>query len=57
MAAPAPPVYVSDATLPPLPAVSAEPQEWHAQVIDISARRGDQLYDQYADAAERAVGD
>jgi hypothetical protein len=28
-----------------------------AQVIDISARLGDQLYDQYADAAVRAVGD
>jgi hypothetical protein len=28
-----------------------------AQVIDISARVGDQLYDQYADAAVRAVGD
>jgi hypothetical protein len=28
-----------------------------AQVIDISARLGDQLYDQYADATVRAVGD
>lgn len=28
-----------------------------AEVIDISARVGDQLYDQYADAAARAVGD
>jgi hypothetical protein len=28
-----------------------------AQIIDISARVGDQLYDQYADAAVRAVGD
>jgi hypothetical protein len=28
-----------------------------ADVIDISARVGDQLYDQYADAAIRAVGD
>jgi hypothetical protein len=28
-----------------------------AQVIDISDRLGDQLYDQYADAAIRAVGD
>lgn len=28
-----------------------------AQVIDISDRIGDQLYDQYTDAAERAVGD
>ncbi|HEY6278549.1 MAG TPA: hypothetical protein VIX86_19730 [Streptosporangiaceae bacterium] len=28
-----------------------------AQIIDISARVGDQLYDQYADAVVRAVGD
>jgi hypothetical protein len=28
-----------------------------AEIIDISARLGDQLYDQYADAAVRAVGD
>ena len=28
-----------------------------AQIIDISARITDQLYDQYTDAAERAVGD
>jgi hypothetical protein len=28
-----------------------------AEVIDISARLGDQVYDQYADAAIRAVGD
>ncbi|HEX9034366.1 MAG TPA: hypothetical protein VF834_21180 [Streptosporangiaceae bacterium] len=28
-----------------------------AQIIDISGRIGDQLYDQYADAAVRAVGD
>ena len=28
-----------------------------AKIIDISARVGDQLYDQYADAAIRAVGD
>jgi hypothetical protein len=31
--------------------------ETGAQVIDISQRLGDQLYDQYTDAAERAVGD
>jgi hypothetical protein len=36
---------------------------WHpeeqpsAEIIDISARVGDQLYDQYADATVRAVGD
>ena len=33
---------------------SAEPT---AKIIDISGRVGDQLYDQYADAAARAVGD
>ncbi len=33
---------------------AAEPT---AQIIDISGRVGDQLYDQYADAAARAVGD
>lgn len=37
-------------------AASAEPEPT-AKVIDISARVGDQLYDQYADAAVRAVGD
>jgi hypothetical protein len=31
--------------------------EHSAQIIDISARVGDQLYDQYADATVRAVGD
>jgi hypothetical protein len=34
-----------------------ESQEQGAQIIDISARLVDQLYDQYADAAIRAVGD
>jgi hypothetical protein len=33
------------------------PSEPAAEVIDISGRVGDQLYDQYADAAVRAVGD
>jgi len=37
--------------------VPAEPEEQGAQIIDISARLGDQLYDQYADATIRAVGD
>src|SRR6266487_5102760 len=36
--------------------VTAAPEP-SAQIIDISARVGDQLYDQYADAAVRAVGD
>jgi hypothetical protein len=31
--------------------------EQTAEIIDISARVGDQLYDQYADATVRAVGD
>lgn len=36
----------------------AEPtRSWTAEIIDISARIGDELYDQYADAAVRAVGD
>ncbi len=35
----------------------ASPPEPVAEVINISARLGDQLYDQYADAAIRAVGD
>jgi hypothetical protein len=34
-----------------------EAQQPSAEIIDISARVGDQLYDQYADATERAVGD
>lgn len=34
-----------------------ERQERTAEVIDISSRVSDQLYDQYADAAVRAVGD
>ncbi len=32
-------------------------EEHSAEIIDISARVGDQLYDQYADATIRAVGD
>ncbi len=45
---------------PAAPAVAqAGPAEvtYQAQIIDISARVADQLYDQYTDAAERAVGD
>ena len=30
---------------------------YSAEIIDISARVNDQLYDQYTDAANRAVGD
>jgi hypothetical protein len=36
---------------------AAEASEPTAEIIDISARVGDQLYDQYEDAAVRAVGD
>ena len=36
---------------------AAAAAQHEAQVIDISRRVGDQLYDQYADAAVRAVGD
>ena len=35
----------------------AGPPQPDAEIIDISARLGDQLYDQYADATMRAVGD
>jgi hypothetical protein len=43
----------------PLTATAPDPAEAArgAEVIDISARVSDQVYDQYADAAERAVGD
>jgi hypothetical protein len=42
----------------PVRAPAAEPAPARtAEIIDISARLGDQLYDQYADAAVRAVGD
>ncbi len=30
---------------------------YSAEIIDISGRVSDQLYDQYTDAAHRAVGD
>ena len=46
---------------PAVPEVAqAEPAAevtYQAKIIDISARVTDQLYDQYTDAAERAVGD
>lgn len=38
-------------------AYEASPADSGAQIIDISGRVSDQLYDQYADAAVRAVGD
>jgi hypothetical protein len=39
------------------PADHGQPAAPGAKIIDISARVGDQLYDQYADAGVRAVGD
>ena len=39
----------------PVPGVAAASSD--AEIIDISGRVGDQFYDQYADAADRAVGD
>jgi hypothetical protein len=39
----------------PVPGVAAASSG--AEIIDISGRVGDQLYDQYADAANQAVGD
>ena len=41
----------------PAPVWAAHETLSHAQIIDISERVGDQLYDQYADAKLRAVGD
>jgi hypothetical protein len=41
----------------PRGAYEASPVDAGAQIIDISGRVSDQLYDQYADAAVRAVGD
>ena len=48
----------------PAPVWAAHERVWaahetvsHAEIIDISERVGDQLYDQYADAKLRAVGD
>jgi hypothetical protein len=38
-------------------APDAPPAPGTAEIIDISGRIGDQVYDQYADAANRAVGD
>ena len=58
------PMFVGVPSGPRAPAVGtagvvASPQAGvpSAQIIDLSARIGDQLYDQYADAEVRAVGD
>jgi hypothetical protein len=52
------PAEVSTSGEVPTPAEVPTPVEVpDARIIDISARVGDQLYDQYADAEVRAVGD
>lgn len=52
----APEVFERIASTPEAPQPEAEPAA-SAEIIDISARVNDQVYDQYTDAAERAVGD
>jgi hypothetical protein len=49
-----PEVFERIASTPEAPAPEPAPT---AEIIDISARVSDQVYDQYTDAAERAVGD
>jgi hypothetical protein len=51
-----PEVFERIASTPEAPPPEAEPAA-SAEIIDISARVNDQVYDQYTDAAERAVGD
>jgi hypothetical protein len=51
-----PEVFERIASTPEAPQPEAEPAP-SAEIIDISARVNDQVYDQYTDAAERAVGD
>jgi hypothetical protein len=51
-----PEVFERIASTPEAPQPEAEPAA-SAEIIDISARVNDQVYDQYTDAAERAVGD
>jgi hypothetical protein len=52
-----PEVFERIASTPEAPDETADEPRPTAEVIDISARVTDQLYDQYTDAAERAVGD
>ena len=49
-----PEVFERIASTPEAPEPEPAPT---AEIIDISARVSDQVYDQYTDAAERAVGD
>jgi hypothetical protein len=51
-----PEVFERIASTPEAPQPEVEPTP-SAEIIDISARVNDQVYDQYTDAAERAVGD
>ena len=48
---------VADQGQPALPDDRDRAETPGAKIIDISSRVGDQLYDQYADAEGRAVGD
>jgi hypothetical protein len=45
------------AATPAVPGLDAPAAPGGAEIIDISGRVGDQVYDQYSDAANRAVGD
>jgi hypothetical protein len=54
---PAPATVPASAAVPAPADVHAPAEVPDARIIDISARVGDQLYDQYADPAVRAVGD
>jgi len=49
--------YLQDQEQAESEAYEASASDSGAEIIDISGRVGDQLYDQYADAAVRAVGD
>jgi hypothetical protein len=54
---PTPAKVPAPAEVPARAEVSTPVEVPDARIIDISARVGDQLYDQYADAEVRAVGD
>jgi hypothetical protein len=56
-AEPAPPARPADSGPGIDPVPDAPKSPGGAEIIDISGRIGDQVYDQYSDAANRAVGD
>jgi len=56
-ASPEPVPVAPAAAEPDLGSVPGAPAPGGAEIIDISGRIGDQVYDQYTDAANRAVGD